>query len=238
VSDPYRDVLLSQNPIAVWPLDEAVGATTMADVGPNGLNGTYDATNPPVLRSSPLVTTEDRTCGSFNGTNQKSAVNDNNLLDLVNSFSATAVVTTTSIAAGEYRWMGKGTVGANGYSFGRQAAKPCMFNMGVAAYVFSGFNLVVGTKYHMGFVFDAAQDVTCYINGSSVGLVTGATNITPGTAQLFIGVSDSAVGGEFWGGKIQYPALFGSILTAAQMKAQADRVDLIPFKPRRMPLGV
>lgn len=237
MSDPYRDVLLSQSPIAVWPLDEAVGTSTMADVGPNALSGTYDGTNPPTLGRESLVTTESRTCGVFDGVNDRSAVNDNALLDLVNSFSITGVVTLASVSAGEHRWLGKGTVGANGYSVGRQAAKPTMFNMGVAAYVFSGYNLLVGPTYHMAFVFDASQDVTCYINGSSVGLVAGATNITPGSAQLFIGVSDSAVGGEFWDGKIQYPAVFGSILTAAQVKAQADSVALIPHLPRRMPLG-
>lgn len=235
----YRDEVLADSPAAFWELNDAGGGgTVMDDSGPNGLDGTFDATNPPTLKQGGLLTSEiGGTCGLFNGTNQFASVGDNAALDLVNSFTLEGWVVPSTVTGGlERRWLGKGTVGVNGYSVGRTAANPVFFNMGVQAYTFTAVTLQANRIYHMVVVFDASQDANLYLNGQFMQTVTGTVNVTPGTASLFVGKSD--VGTEYWDGYIDNVAVYPTILSAARIAAHWNAGNLRVVTPKRMPLGV
>jgi Concanavalin A-like lectin/glucanases superfamily len=219
----YSDLIIAEPGLrAYYRLNEPSGST-MSDSGPNGLNGTYDATNPPTLNQTGLLTSEGTSgkCALFDGVNDRAAVADNSLLDFdLQDFTLEAWVkpTTVGVAAGgnEHRWLGKGTVGVAGYSAGRTLANPSFFNMGHTVYTFSNYTLVAGTVYHMVFTIsgDATNTVTCFINGAQIAAPqTGASAMNATSDPLRIGVSDAVISGEAWDGQIQHVALYNRRVT-------------------------
>lgn len=218
-----RDEILADSPSVYWRLGETIGTSTMAtEVGT--LSGTYDATNPPTLETASLIASDTANkCADFDGVNDKATRADDALLDLASNFAIEAWVTTDSVAAGDAKWLGKGTIGANGYAVGRQGANPVFSNMGVAHYVFSGVTLVVGTTYHMVFSFNSTFDVTLYLNGVSQGEVLGSTAVAVNATALFLGSSTGAA--EWWDGKVDEVAIYPATLSAARALAHYNAAN-------------
>ena len=69
----------------------------------------------------------------------------------------------------------------------------------------------VGQWFHLAFVFDAQNSVTFYVNGASVGTVTGNSPANPSNGQWLIGSWNTLV--EFWDGDLDDVQIYSGSLT-------------------------
>jgi len=69
--------------------------------------------------------------------------------------------------------------------------------------------------FHVAYVFDAAYDVTFYLDGAPVGTVAGASPANPSSGQWLIGSWNTSV--EFWNGFLDDVQVYEGSCTAAEV---------------------
>lgn len=227
----YRDVVLANSPLAYWRQGEPSGSTMNDETGV--FDGSYDASSPPALGQTGLLTApgETDTCAVYSF-GDMAHVPDAAALRFTNGFTVEGWVRPESLA-GNQRFIGKGVVGTSGWSAGVDGNNPAFYAMGVAAYVFSSVIVADFTPYHMVFVFEAAtNDVRLIINGVDEGTVAGSSPCVTNTVDVNIASSDGI--GELWVGAIDEVAVYDSELSVADAQAHyvAGTVgELQQFRP-------
>lgn len=222
----YDAAVLSDTPLAYWKLAETTG-TTAADSSGNSYNASYVAS--PTLASALIASHLNTSCG-LNGTSQYGTIIPPSPLQLGATGSFECWVYPTATPNG-------GRVFSAGYN-GSTSIPWCLgfstsgtLGAATGAYPFfgsyaSGWGgvttttaLVSSTPYHMvGTV--AAGVMTLYINGTSVGQVTGISAPSTNAIGLAFGaVLTNTTPSNFFQGNISNCAIYGTALSAARVLA-------------------
>lgn len=199
----YKEVILADNPIAYYPLNELSGSVA-ADIMSSPVNGNiYNCTLGQTALSDALGT-----CYYFNGTNSRIELGSPSKFALSGSVSMEV-------------WI-KGSYG-NPFQIGYNSGLRMQLG-GIANMIFgsalklSSTALTNNTLYHIVFTCTSSQ-LCIYINGVLSASVSG------GGWSGISSVSNSAIGfagagyGEYFNGYISNAALYNYELTAAQVLA-------------------
>lgn len=168
----YEDVILADNPLAFYMLDELAG-TNAADSSGNGYDGTY--VNTPTLGAASLLVGGPTAASFVKASTQYvdlTGLFGTAFLDTVPGFSIEGWVKPTDVADFDQGFFGTWT-GTNGgpmfwthFSNGRLYVTA---GVGEANYLDTGLTPVNGTTYHLVATYDiVTTDLIAYVNGVNI----------------------------------------------------------------------
>jgi hypothetical protein len=204
----YRDAVLADNPVSYWRLDETSGTTAADSKGSNA--GTY--TNGPTLaQSGALPDTVNNRAARFDGTNDYvSAGNPANLQ--LNTGTVEAWIKT---AGGGASWQD---------AINKQGAYNLAVDNGVLATWdntagvsrSTGLNVTDNSWHHVAMSFQSGVAGGTKVYADGVLRLTTTITVLDQTLALHIG--DEGGTHEYFLGTIDEVAVYGSMLTAAQIR--------------------
>lgn len=216
----YKATILAESGLqSLWMLDEASGASSVADS-----LGTVTGTPASVTFGSASILGDGsgETCAVFDGSSSRISFGD--VYDMPGSFTMEAVVTVDSISDGAFRYFGgKVTSSLAGYyawvtnqvtGMGRN---PASLSEPSAASA-----LVANTPFHLAYVYDAPSgNFRSYVNGVlKLNNTTGGVVTLPDNAAAFvIGDTDDLTHMANWKGKISGFAIYNVALSQPTLAA-------------------
>lgn len=209
----YGQAVNADGPTAWWRLGEASGTTAADQIGTSP--GTY--AGGVTLGQPSLLSADTNPAATFNGSTGRVTIPDSPVLDFTNKLSIEAWIKPTSLpTSGVFRSI---LTKAEAYSlqFNGPRLEFTIIQSGVRKRLQAPSGAVVaGTTYHVVGTFDGTTQ-RLYLNGVQVAsaALSGSASVT--TKPVVIGSWDGTQ--EFFNGTIDEPALYGKVLTAAQVAA-------------------
>jgi len=219
----YADVLQSDNPVALFPLNEQSGATMTSLVGPGGSykNGVVDHVQPnPVTGDSGYAA---RFGVSSDVAYGRSLLEDVNVFTDANQFTAECVATMPGVSPG-------GTLLVGPYRAANSTGIFQLENGRANAYVGTGAGAIIqstptdfsGGTHHHAMTWDGST-LTYYKDGVLVGSVTSNSNLISPDANDYLYVATSGHGESSTSDRtISFAAFYDYALPAARIAAHAD----------------
>jgi hypothetical protein len=209
----YPTVIAVDSPVSWWRLGEASGSAAADQRGANA--GTYTSTGVTLGAASLLPNVTNDTAITLDGVKGEVRVPDSASLAFTNSFSLEAWIKPAALpAAGSFA-----SVLTKAESYSLQFNGPRMeftvIQSGTRRRLQAPVGaVVVGSIYHVVGTFDGTTQ-RLYLNGVQIAsqALSGSASIT--TNPLYIGAWNSA--SEFFKGTIDEPAVYNTVLTAAQV---------------------
>lgn len=233
-TSPLDTIILADNPLAYWRLNDVSGTTTAGSIGTVGsVNGVY--TNGPTLNSTPLFPGGSSSV-DFSGTNQIVAIPNSNEINTTaqNRRSVELVFNADTTAGRQVLYEEGATVNSftiyidNGrlHVTGRDSGAWGPANISVP--------ITTGQTYHVGFTFDAfAGEFIGYMDGIEIGRETVNATFPPHTGAVAIGgmrdgawFHDGAQSGDgnYFDGRISDVALYNATLSPSDLAERAASV--------------
>jgi Concanavalin A-like lectin/glucanases superfamily len=207
----YASVVSTDVPVGWWRLGETSGTTAANQAG--GSAGTYAAVtlNQPSLLATDMV---DRAV-TFNGSSSRVSVPNAAALQLTSRVSLEAWIKPTSLpSSGVFRSV---MTKAESYSlqFNGPRLEFTIIQSGTRRRLQTPTGAIAaGGTYHVVGTFDGVTQ-RLYVNGVQVASVALSGSATVTTAPLVIGSWNGS--SEFFAGTIDEPAVYGTVLSAAQV---------------------
>jgi hypothetical protein len=217
----YGRAVANDRPIGWWRLGDASGTTAVDQMALN--NGTYLSGT--TLGQPPLVSTETDKAVAFNGTSGAVRIPAAAAFNVTNAFSLEAWIKPTSLpSSGVFR-----SVLTKAESYALQFNGPrlefTVIQSGTRRRLQAPSGVVVaGGTYHVVSTFDGTTQ-RLYVNGSQVASAALSGSATVTTNPIYVGSWDGSV--EFFAGTIDEPAVYGSVLSAAQVRAHYDAASAV-----------
>ena len=210
----YASVVGADAPVGWWRLGETSGTTAANQAGSGA--GTYAGgytLNQPSLLATDMV----NRAVAFNGSSARVTVASTAALQLTNRISLEAWIKPTSLpSSGVFR-----SVLTKAESYALQFNGPrlefTIIQNGTRRRLQTPSGVIVaGGTYHVVGTFDGTTQ-RLYVNGTQVASAALSGSATTNTRALVIGSWDGA--SEFFAGTIDEPAVYGAVLSAAQVAA-------------------
>jgi len=210
----YASVVGADTPVGWWRLGETSGTSAADQAG--GSAGTYAGGY--TLNQPSLLATDMGNAGvAFNGSTARVSVPSTTALQLTNRVSLEAWIKPTSLpVSGAFR-----SVLTKAESYSLQFNGPRMeftiIQNGTRRRLQAPSGAIVaGGTYHVVGTFDGTTQ-RLYVNGVQVASAALSGSATTNTRPVMIGSWDGA--SEFFAGTIDEPAVYGTVLSAAQVAA-------------------
>jgi len=202
--------------VAHYKLDEALGATSMAESSGQGSAATPVGS---VRLGQAGAAAGTNTCADFNlsGTGHATFPDGPNMTNLRNDLTVSAWINPESygpewptriLSNDSSSWscgIMNGTMTASGLRF---------TTLGILDYDLAGVLPPLDTWTHLAFVMDASNDVTFYMNGVNVGMVSGSSQSNaPSPNWVIGGLRVNTVPHEFFDGRIDDLQVYAGSLT-------------------------
>jgi len=211
----YASVIGTDTPVAWWRLGETSG-TTAANQVAGGSAGTYTGgfiLNQPSLLATDMV----NRAVAFNGSSGRVSVPSSAGLQLTSRVSLEAWIKPTSLpSSGVFRSV---MTKAESYSlqFNGPRLEFTIIQSGTRRRLQTPSGVIVaGGTYHVVGTFDGSTQ-RLYVNGTQVASIALSGSATTNGNALMIGSWDGS--SEFFNGAIDEPAVYGAVLSAAQVAA-------------------
>jgi hypothetical protein len=229
----YAQTILNDTPVSFWRLGELSGTSVKDERNVNP--GAY--VNSPSLGASSLVDTDQaNNAVGFNGTSNSARVPYSTSMDLTSAVSLEAWIKPSALpAAGQFASV---VTHPEAYSlqFNGPRLELTIIQNGVRRRLQAPAGAVVpGSTYHVVGTDDGVTE-RLYLNGAEVAnapLTGGASKTSTG---LYVGSWDS--GQEYFNGVIDDVALYGKVLSAAQVKLHYDTGHKTQAQPPAAPSNV
>jgi hypothetical protein len=213
----YGRAVAADRPIGWWRLGDTSGTAAVDQMGAN--NGTYSATG--VTKGQPaLVPAETDKAVAFNGSSGSAAVPATAALNVARTITLEAWIKPTSLpATGVFRSV---MTKAEAYAlqFNGPRLEFTVVQSGTRRRLQTPAGVIVaGGTYHVVGTFDGTTQ-RLYVNGTQVATAALTGSASTSTAPLVIGSWDGRQ--EFFSGTIDEPAVYGTVLSAAQVRAHYD----------------
>ena len=215
---PYLDLVLEDNPLVYYRLDETSG-TAAADSSGNGNNGTY--IGGPTLNQGPLIL--DGRAVSFDGSNDQI---DGPALNLLGNVTVEAWYMPAALPSNAYVLSHGGAAVSEAeednasysiYVSGSSLSMLWEYGGGSNVIVPSGTTLVVGTPYHIIMERDATEKTVTFTVNGVTNVVSYSTNPTGGgNGILRVGFFANAARAN---GVIDEVAVYDHLLGATRVAA-------------------
>jgi hypothetical protein len=210
----YASVVGADRPVGWWRLGETSGTSAANQAG--GSAGTYaggTTLNQPSLLATDMVSR----AVAFNGSTGRVSVPSSSALGVTNAFTLEAWIKPTSLpSSGVFRSV---MTKAESYSlqFNGPRLEFTVIQSGTRRRLQTPTGAIAaGGTYHVVGTFDGTTQ-RLYVNGVQVASVALSGSATVTTNPLVIGSWDGA--SEFFTGTIDEPAVYGSVLSATQVRA-------------------
>ncbi len=211
--------------VGYWNFDDGSGST---------LDDATSAGNDGSLNDSPNWKTSSAYAGprmalDFDGTDDHLSVPDDADLDLTNDFTIEAWVNFDNLSSTYSRIADKGI----GYGFGIRDDRLRFSAYGRQNYDFL-YEVPTGEWVHVAAVMDGSNDVTFYVNGSSVGTISGTYPCMTNSTALYLGSSSYGLS-EFVDGKMDEIRIWADERSEAEIKdymyrtLDGDESDLVAY---------
>lgn len=207
--DYYR-AKMALGPLAYWRLGEPSGVTAAAEVGGAGV---YVAS--PTLGVASSLANDANTAATFNGTTQRVTV-----------ATAPAIVDTFSIATWFKRSATQGAIqhlvsfATGGPALFFDAAnKLCLSMVGTGNIWVSTPAYTDTASWHMAVATKTGATIVVYVDGIAI---AGTTTNQTCTAAATLALAATEAGASWFPGSLDEPAVFGRVLTLAEVVAQYD----------------
>jgi Concanavalin A-like lectin/glucanases superfamily len=213
----YGRAVAADNPIGWWRLGDTSGNAAVDQMGAN--NGTYSATGV-TLGQPALAPAETNKAAVFNGTSGYVTIPPAVAFNATNRLSLEAWIKPTSLpSSGVFR-----SVMTKAESYALQFNGPrlefTIIQNGTRRRLQTPSGVIVaGGTYHVVGTFDGTTQ-RLYVNGAQVASATLSGSATVTTNPLVIGSWDGRQ--EFFNGTIDEPAVYGTVLSATQVRAHYD----------------
>jgi Concanavalin A-like lectin/glucanases superfamily len=216
----YGRAVAGDSPVGWWRLGDTSGTTAADQEGHN--NGAY--AGGATLNQTSLVPTDPNKAVAFNGSSGYVRVPPAVAFNFTNAVSLEAWIKPTSLpAAGVFR-----SVLTKPESYSLQFNGPrlefTVIQSGTRRRLQTPSGAIVaGGTYHVVGTYDGTTQ-RLYVNGAQVAsaALTGGASVT--TNPISIGSWDGA--SEFFAGTIDEPAVYGTVLSAAQVRAHYDAASV------------
>jgi len=209
----YGRAIAADNPVGWWRLGDASGTTAIDQEGLN--NGTYSGG---VTLGQPSLLSQDaNAAAAFNGSTAFMTIPPAVAFNFTNSFSLEAWIKPTSLpATGSFR-----TILTKPESYSLQFNGPrlefTVIQSGTRRRLQAPSGAIVaGSVYHVVGTYDGTAQ-RLYVNGSLVASAALSGGATVTTNPIFVGSWDGTT--EYFAGTIDEPAVYGTVLSAAQVQA-------------------
>jgi len=212
----YGRAIAADNPVGWWRLGDASGTTAVDQEGLN--NGTYRGGY--TLGQTSLLPGDANPAVGFNGSSSYVTIPPAVAFNFTNSFSVEAWIKPTSLpASGSFR-----TVITKPESYSLQFNGPRMeftvIQNGTRRRLQAPSGAIVaGSTYHVVGTYDGTTQ-RLYVNGTLVASAALAGGATVTTNGIFVGSWDGTT--EYFAGTIDEAAVYGTVLSAAQVRAHYD----------------
>jgi hypothetical protein len=226
VADFYSDVILADNPVGYWRLGESPGQTTAVDASPFGRNGTYVGN---VTRGVPgaIVSSTD-TAARFDGATGYVAI-PGGPFNFANNFTLEAWVINNNTGPFVGRIFSNRQAG--GYGFGVLPDGRMRFTtFGILDYDSAVVVPNDGRYHYVAVTFNSSNAASFYLDGTLRQMIGGPAPAASSSAELDIGRNPFAPSMELWNGTIDEAAIYGRVLSDAQVLAhyQAGITPVVP----------
>lgn len=226
----YMLEVLSDSPLAYWPLDEASGATTVHDASANGnvgtVNGGVTFGQPGVIESFP-----EETAAEFDGST--GYISTAYAPSLPSAFTAEAWAYPANLSAGcDVVTMRSGgnacgiicNVNANGtVSFGGSVFP------NANDYFFESTQRAQNQWYHLVYTWDFMSGGVLYVDGAVAYNQTGAIGPNALSADWWIAGGDREGYGGWFRGDISQVAVYATALSASRIQAHYNAASAVLF---------
>jgi Concanavalin A-like lectin/glucanases superfamily len=213
----YGRAVAADNPIGWWRLGDTSGSTAVDQMGAS--NGTYSATGV-TLNQPSLVPAESNKADAFNGSTGYVRVPAAAAFNLTRAITLEAWIKPTSLpSTGVFRSvMTKGE--AYSLQFNGPRLELTVIQSGTRRRLQTPAGVIVaGGTYHVVGTFDGSTQ-RLYVNGTQVASAALSGSASTSTAPIVIGSWDGTQ--EFFNGVIDEPAVYGTVLSATQVRAHYD----------------
>jgi len=239
----YGRAVSADRPIGWWRLGETSGTAAIDQTGTN--NGTYSASGV-TLGQTGLVSQDANKAAAFNGSSGSVAVPPLAAYNLARAITLEAWIKPTSLpSTGVFRSV---MTKAEAYSlqFNGPRLEFTVIQSGTRRRLQTPSGVIVaGGTYHVVGTFDGTTQ-RLYVNGAQVASAALSGAASTSTAPLVIGSWDGRQ--EFFNGTIDEPAVYGTVLSAAQVRAHYDAANAaslsapsslaaVPRSPTQVDLG-
>jgi len=239
----YGRAVATDRPLGWWRLGETSGTAAVDQTGTN--NGTYSASGV-TLGQPGLVSQDTNKAAAFNGSNGSVAVPALAAYNLTRAITLEAWIKPTSLpSTGSFRSV---LTKAEAYSlqFNGPRLEFTIIQSGTRRRLQTPSGVIVaGGTYHVVGTFDGTTQ-RLYVNGTQVASAALSGSASTSTAPLVIGSWDGR--SELFNGTIDEPAVYGSVLSAAQVRAHYDAASAaaltaptgltaVPRSPTQVDLG-
>lgn len=220
----YQQTIISSSPILYWRMNTTSG-TTVTDYSGSARNGT--TANSPTLNSTGLVAGDSNTAMTFNGTNQRVALNSASWMD-VSNITLEAIVKPTSISAiGSILDRDSSGTAPRIFQFRITAAgkfEVIFWDTTGALWTTTGTTtLVAGNTYHLAATHDGSI-TKLYVNGKLDQTQAHVGTMQVGTRNF--GVGANAATYQFFNGVIDEVAWYDTALSADTIAEHASVAGL------------
>jgi hypothetical protein len=215
-STPYASSVLTDSPVSHWRLNETAGTTAKDEVATNP--GSY--ANAPTLGAAGLLAAEStNTAVAFDGINDQVRIADANSLDMTTRVSLEAWIRPTALPATGAFASVVTKLEAYSIQFNGPRLEFTIMQSGARRRLQATAGAVAtGQTYHVVGTYDGAQQ-RLYLNGVQVASAPLTGNITATMTSLGIGTWNNS---EFFSGKIDEVAVYGTALAGARVQAHHD----------------
>jgi len=232
----YPNAVLADHPVAFYRLDDT--GTTMADAGPNGLNGTYGSAvthNALSLVPNTVDPASGFPGGAWSATKLATVAQSSTLQPA--SISVEAWVSEQAANSGGFvDVIAYGARSGQGYTLQLTPSNTISWyqtTTGGSTYTAGSTVLTPGSAYHVVATYDGAN-AKIYVNGVLDGSSTGGTAISYagiGTYGLSFGAAQPTNTRNVFNGTLDDVSVFGAALTQAQVSAHYAAAQAAPDDP-------
>lgn len=232
----YPNAVLTDHPVAFYRLDDT--STTMADAGPNGLNGTYGSAvthNAGSLVPNTIDPGSGFPGGAWSAT-KIATVAQSSTLQPANVSVEAWVSEQAANSSGYIDLVSYGSQSGQGYALQLTPSNTVSWYLnttgGGSMYVGGTTVLTPGSAYHIVATYDGSS-AKIYVNGALEGTSTGGAAISYvgiGAYGLSIGAGQNT-GRNVFNGTIDDVSVFNSALTSTQVSAHYAAAQVAPDDP-------
>ncbi len=224
----YSAAVLADSPLRYYRLDEAPGATSVADSSGHSATGTVSATGVTLGTAGVLLTDPTDTAAAFNGTSGTISIPVTGLPTAAQPFSLEAWLTPATIAPGAQIALSLGTWGAG-------AAASYLILKGASLYLANygdgvdagPYTVAAGVTYHVVGTYDGVN-TRLYVNGALVATSVAGTLATGATAAYIANAPETPLH-DLYSGVVDEAAIYGVALSATRVLAHYQAA--VTFSP-------
>lgn len=217
----YEQVVIDDDPMCYFPLDETTGTTVTDRMG--RAIGTLSGGSADTMTTTGLITGDSQPCLSFNGTDQYITVEGSQLLGSFTSITVEAIISSDVVNATTKKFIAPAENGGYQMNLDNSNVLKAYFylnNSGAFQQALDSNPMVANKIYHYCGVFDGRY-IRLYLNGEMINeFDSGSTTYIDYTTFLnfTIGAEYNSGGNSgFWDGKIAHVAVYDKALTQTQI---------------------